>query len=260
MGSGHSPDPRVTQMMRVHILADNTATLSAVSTMLKQKCVVTSELLCSAGIRNPDIDAIVVAADIRVVENISALKAASAKLTRIPKRIFLIDRRGRLSVVQAYALGATQVLPDSVNSGTIAGAKLFDGDAAAIAPDQTVSGGLEAASAGAASIASMFAAVASGAPIDIRECKKCREPDRRQHFRKRPVRLADDGSPSSRRHLSALSAGNGNSRRFRIEPRHGDARHRAVIFGRDVSRHRQGENSPRRSGQTRTPRRLGSAH
>ena len=156
--------------MRVHILADNPATLSAVSTMLKQKCTVTSELLCSAGIRSPDIDALVVAADIRVVENISALKAASTRLTRIPKRVFLIDRRGRLSVVQAYALGATHVLPDSVNQAQLL-AKLFDGGAAAIASDQAVSGGLEAASAGAASIASMFAAVASGAPIDIRNAK-----------------------------------------------------------------------------------------
>jgi putative nucleotidyltransferase with HDIG domain len=156
--------------MRVHIVADNPAMLSVVSTMLKQKCAVTSELLCSAGIRNSDIDAIIVAADIRIVENISALKAASAKLTRIQKRVFLIDRRDRLSVVQAYALGATQVLADSVNQVQLL-AKLFDGDGAAIASDQTVSGGLEAASAGAASIASMFAAVASGAPIDIRGAK-----------------------------------------------------------------------------------------
>lgn len=155
--------------MRVHIVADNPATLSVVSAMLKQKCVVTSELLCSAGIRNRDIDAIVVAADIRIVENIAALKAASAKLTRIPKRIFLIDRRGRLSVVQAYALGATHVLADTVNQAQLL-AKLFDGNGEAIA-DQTVSDGIEAASAGAASIASMFAAVASGAPIDIKGAK-----------------------------------------------------------------------------------------
>jgi putative nucleotidyltransferase with HDIG domain len=136
--------------------------------MLKPKCAVTSELLRSADIR--DADAIVVAADIRIVENISALKAASAKLTRIPKRIFLIDRRDRLSVVQAYALGATHVLADSVNQAQLL-AKLFDSGVAAIASDQTVSGGLEAASAGAASIASMFAAVVSGTPIDIRSAK-----------------------------------------------------------------------------------------
>lgn len=138
--------------------------------MLNQKCAVTSELLCSAAFRNPNVDAIVVAADIRSVENISALKAASAKLPRIPKRVFLIDRPGRLSVVQAYALGATQVLANSVNQAQLL-KRLFDGDVAAIASDLAASGGLEAASAGAASIASMFAAAVSGAPIDIRSAK-----------------------------------------------------------------------------------------
>lgn len=156
--------------MRVHILADSADTLSTVSTMLKQKCTVTSELLCTAGIRNSAIDAIVVAADIRIVENISALKAVAAKLTRIQKRIFLISSRDRLSVVQAYALGATQVLADSASQAQLL-AKLFDGGLPAIASDQPVSGGVEAASAGAASIASMFAAVVSGAPIDIRSAK-----------------------------------------------------------------------------------------
>jgi HD-GYP domain-containing protein (c-di-GMP phosphodiesterase class II) len=156
--------------IRVHIVADNPATLSAVGTMLKQKCAVTSESLCSAGVRNSDIDAIIVAADIRIVENISALKAASARLSRIPKRVFLIDRRDRLSVVQAYALGATHVLADSVNQAQLL-AKLFDGDVAATASDQSLSDGLEAASAGVSSIASMFAAVASGTPIDIRSAK-----------------------------------------------------------------------------------------
>lgn len=154
-------------MMRVHILADNPAKLSAVNGMLAQKCAVTSELLYSAGIRNLDIDAIVVAADIRVVENISALKAASAKLTRVPKRIFLTDRRGRLSLVQAYALGATQVLAHSVNQAQLL-ARLFDRDVPSIVPDQTLSSGVEAASAGAATIASLFASVVNGAPIDIK--------------------------------------------------------------------------------------------
>jgi putative nucleotidyltransferase with HDIG domain len=156
--------------MRVHIIADNSATLSAVSTSLGQKCAVTSELLNSASFRSRDLDAIVVAADVRIVENISALKAASAELARIPKRIFLIDRKGRLSVVQAYALGATQVLANPVNQVQLL-AKLFDGEIAAIASDQTVFGGQEAASAGAASIASMFSAAMSGAPIDVRDAE-----------------------------------------------------------------------------------------
>ena len=60
----------------------------------------------------------VVAADLSIVDNISALKTVSAKVTRIPKRIFLIDRKGRLAVVQAYALGATDVLINPVNQAS----------------------------------------------------------------------------------------------------------------------------------------------
>ena len=138
--------------------------------MLGQKCGVTSELLNSASVRGRDIDAIVVAADIRVADNISALKAASARLARIPKRIFLIDRKERLSVVQAYALGATHVLANSVNQVQLL-AKLFDGEVAAIASGQSMPAGQEAASAGAASIASMFSAVMSGSSIDVRGAK-----------------------------------------------------------------------------------------
>jgi len=45
--------------------------------------------------------------------------------------------------------------------------QLADADAPSIAPAEPTSGGQEAASAGAASIASMFKAVISGAPIDV---------------------------------------------------------------------------------------------
>ena len=138
--------------------------------MLEHECDVTSELLNSAGVRGRCIDAIVVAADIRIAENISALKAASARLARIPERIFLIDRKERLSVVQAYALGATHVLANSVNQVQLL-AKLFDGEVAVIASDQTMPTGRQAASAGAASIAAMFSAVMSGSSIDVTDAK-----------------------------------------------------------------------------------------
>jgi putative nucleotidyltransferase with HDIG domain len=98
------------------------------------------------------------------------LKAASARLAGIPKRIFLIDRKERLSVVQAYALGATHVLANSVNQAQLL-AKLFDGEVAAIAAGQTMPTGRQAASAGAASIAAMFSAVMSGSSIDVRAAK-----------------------------------------------------------------------------------------
>ena len=156
--------------MFVHAIADSREKLSALCTMLEHKCQVTSELLNGASVRGRNIDAVVVAADLSYIDNISALKAVSAKVTRVPKRIFLIDRKGRLSVVQAYALGATHVLANPVNQVQLL-AKLADDDACAIPSGETMSSGQEAASAGAASIAAMFSAVMSGSPIDVRDAK-----------------------------------------------------------------------------------------
>jgi len=80
--------------------------------MLEQTCAVSSELLSGASIRNKDIESIVVSADLRVVETISALKAISAKMIRVPKRIFLIEQRTRLATLQAYALGPRMCCPN----------------------------------------------------------------------------------------------------------------------------------------------------
>ena len=156
--------------MFVLAVADTPGKLSSLGSMLEQKCTMTSELLGKADIRRKDLDAVVVAADLGVVENIAALKAVSGKLARVPRRIFIINGKGRLSLVQAYALGATHVLTNPVSQVQLL-AKLFDGDVTVIAADNDVSNGQEAASAGAASIAAMFQAVLSGSPIDISGAK-----------------------------------------------------------------------------------------
>ena len=152
--------------MCIHVIGDNIAEMSAVRAILEPRYTVTSELLGGAGLRGNDIDAVVVSADLRLVENISALKTVAGKLRQIRKRIFLLEQKARLSVVQAYALGATHVLTHPINK-----AQLLDKLADRISPNGT-SGeiptkGLEAAMAGAASIAAMFSAVSSDEPIDV---------------------------------------------------------------------------------------------
>jgi putative nucleotidyltransferase with HDIG domain len=156
--------------MGIHVIGDSIAGLSAVRAMLEQRYTVTSELLGGAGIRGDDIDAVVVSADLRLAENISALKTVSDKLCRIRKRVFLLEQRARLSVVQAYALGATHVLTHPVNKARLLD-KLADRSASGRIPSKILARGLEAAMAGAACIASMFFAVSSGAPIDVRGVK-----------------------------------------------------------------------------------------
>jgi putative nucleotidyltransferase with HDIG domain len=156
--------------MFVHVVGDTRARLSAVCSLLQQTCAVTSELLSGASFQSSNIDAVVVSADLRVLENISAVKASSGKINRIAKRVFLIDQSTRLAIVQAGALGATHVLTNPVSQVQLLKA-LAERDVAATAPGEPVSVGQEAASTGAASIASMFSAVANDCPVDIAGAK-----------------------------------------------------------------------------------------
>lgn len=153
----------------VHVIADTRAKLAAVAALVNAKYPVTSELIGAAAVRG-NIEAVIVAADLRIVDNISALKTIADKLKRIPRRIFLIDQRSRLAVMQAYALGATDALVNPVNQTQLL-ARLGDTAVPSIVPDQAQSPDQEAASAGAASIAAMFSAVMSGGAIDVAGAK-----------------------------------------------------------------------------------------
>jgi putative nucleotidyltransferase with HDIG domain len=152
--------------MPVHVVADRVSKLSNLRAALEPQYTVTSELL--GGSRNDieEIDAVVVTADLRVVDNIAALKETFAKLTHARKRIFLIDQKARLYIAQAYALGATHVLANPVTRARLL-AELADGDHPVTGPTGALHGSGEAAAAGATAIASMFSAVLAGKPIDV---------------------------------------------------------------------------------------------
>ncbi|MCP4618316.1 MAG: HD domain-containing protein [Bradyrhizobium sp.] len=159
--------------MTVHLIADKASKISELRAMIEQRHMVTSEVLAGAAIKRNGIEAAVVSVDIAAVDNISALKAISAKLARIPTRIFIIDNRGRLSIVQAYALGATHVFTNPVNPNRLL-AKLAPVEVSLVPsdnPSQGNPGSVEAASAGAASIAAMFAAAMNGTAVDIADAR-----------------------------------------------------------------------------------------
>jgi putative nucleotidyltransferase with HDIG domain len=156
--------------MRVHVVSDSITGLSAVRPLLEPHYAVVSELLGEAELRGDDIHAIIVDADLRVVDNISALRKLSGKLNRIPKRIFLIDRNARLSIAQAYALGATAVLINPVQKSSLL-AKLADRSPVMAARIDSTCGAQEAAMAGAVCIASLFSAVSNGMPVDVKGTK-----------------------------------------------------------------------------------------
>ena len=96
--------------MAVHVIADTSARLAGVRGVLERKHVVTSELLRGIGIQRSNVDALVIKADLRTIENICALKKVLTAMKRVEKRIFLVEDSAHLSIAQAYALGATRVL------------------------------------------------------------------------------------------------------------------------------------------------------
>jgi len=157
--------------MNVHLVGDDATKLSALRGMLENHCALTSEMLGDAPIAAHGVDAVVIAADLRAVENITALKEVSDQLARIPKRIFLTNHKSRLSTVQAYALGATSVLSSTPSRNQLL-SKLLDRRTSSVAPSLTQDGGREAAFAGAACIASMFGAVLGGNEIDVESTRR----------------------------------------------------------------------------------------
>src|SRR4051794_16233749 len=111
--------------MSVHVIADTAGKLSKLRAMLEGPHAVTSELL-GRGDTHAQSEAVVVTADLAVLENIAALKEAFGKLAHVSKRIFLLDQKERVFTVQAYALGATRVLLNPVSRADLL-ARLTDG-------------------------------------------------------------------------------------------------------------------------------------
>jgi putative nucleotidyltransferase with HDIG domain len=151
--------------MLVHIVADNSNKLAGVRSVVEKRYDVTSELLNGIGVQRSKPQALIVKADLRALQNIGALKKILDSLPHVDKRIFLIDDAAHLSASQAYALGASSVLQGPLNQG-----KLLKelAECMPAAPSSGDAGSSRAAAdAGEIALASMFAAVASGAPIDV---------------------------------------------------------------------------------------------
>jgi putative nucleotidyltransferase with HDIG domain len=156
--------------MPVHVAADTTAKLACIRAMLERKYAVTSELIGGVSVQRSEVQALVVKADLRILENICMLKKLFQSLSHVKKRIFLVDETAHLTVSQAYALGATCVLLGPLNQAKLL-AELVD-----LVPEENLSSadahGSEAtAVSGEIALASMFSAVASGMPIDVRGTK-----------------------------------------------------------------------------------------
>ncbi|TYO65024.1 HD domain-containing protein [Bradyrhizobium hipponense] len=152
----------------VHVLADSSDKLSSVCSILERNFAVAGERLDAQAKLSQVPFAVVIRADLRDVNNIAAIKKRAAKLAKAQKRIFLVEYSSHVSVSQAYALGATLVLPGTVDRIKLLAA-LTDPAAPAAASSSTTPQPQpeNAVETAATAIASMFTAVTLGEPLDV---------------------------------------------------------------------------------------------
>jgi putative nucleotidyltransferase with HDIG domain len=150
----------------VHVLADSSDKLSGVCSILQQNFAVAGERLDAEAKLSQVPFAVVIRAELRDVGNIAAIKKRAAKLAKAQKRIFLVEHSSHVSISQAYALGATLVLPGTINRLKLLAA-LSDPAEPAPASSSDTPQPDNAVETAATAIASMFSAVTLGEPIDV---------------------------------------------------------------------------------------------
>jgi HD-GYP domain-containing protein (c-di-GMP phosphodiesterase class II) len=152
--------------MLIHVVSDTTARLAGVRTVLERKHAVTSELLGGVSVQRSSIQALVVRVDLQAIETICKLKKVLMSLSRVQKRIFLVENAAHLSISQAYALGATSVLSGPLNPTRLL-KEVDDQTSADACPAADPGSAAAAAANGEVALASMFTAVAGGMAIDV---------------------------------------------------------------------------------------------
>jgi putative nucleotidyltransferase with HDIG domain len=150
----------------VHVLADTSDKLSSICATLEQQFAVAGERLDAEAKLTQVPFAIVVRAELRDVDNIAAIKKRSARLAKAVKRIFLVEHSSHVCISQAYALGATLVLPGPLNKVKLLAALADPADPASDSPGSSPQPD-NAVETAATAIASMFTAVTLGQPLDV---------------------------------------------------------------------------------------------
>jgi putative nucleotidyltransferase with HDIG domain len=156
--------------MLVHIVADRQEKLAKLRPLLGPSFRVTTALLAARADVPAECGALIAAADLRLADNIAALKESADRFNGLRRRIFIIERKARLAAAQAYALGATHVFFSSIDQRSLVLALSDPAGPAAAAPTERAS--LGAASGGAASLAAMFSAALRGQKIDVTDATR----------------------------------------------------------------------------------------
>jgi putative nucleotidyltransferase with HDIG domain len=161
--------------MTIHIIADSKDKILHLRGLLGSQDI-TSALLDAADGAPKSSDAVIVRADFKVARNLVTLKNLVPKLSKVDRRIFVVDGKNRLFVSQAYALSATHVLDNSVSSNRLLAALRHDDasgqvQAPSIVPANAGDPSQQASAGGARSLDAMFAAMRSGRQVDVADAK-----------------------------------------------------------------------------------------
>ncbi|MCK1592647.1 MULTISPECIES: HD domain-containing phosphohydrolase [unclassified Bradyrhizobium] len=152
--------------MLVHVLADTSDKLFGLCSVLERQFTVAGERLDVEAKLPHAPAAVVIRADLRSVENIAALKRGALRLAKAGKRIFLVEQTSHVCISQAYALGATLVLPGKIDPTKLMGALSDPAGSEARSPCD-ISQPDDAVEIGANAIASLFTLVTLGERIDV---------------------------------------------------------------------------------------------
>ncbi|MDQ8732464.1 HD domain-containing phosphohydrolase [Bradyrhizobium sp. LHD-71] len=154
--------------MLIHVIADEPAKISKIREMLEPRHTVSASLIDDAP-KGVTAASLLVDADLRNVETIASIRLALPKVRGVGQRLFIVDRRARAAVVQAYSLGASSVIPTPLDARSLQQklAMLYP----TIANDTEDAGPPTVVSNAAAALASMFDAVLNGRQLDFAEAQ-----------------------------------------------------------------------------------------
>ncbi|QPF88865.1 HD-GYP domain-containing protein [Bradyrhizobium commune] len=150
----------------VHVLADSSDKLSGICSILEQQFTVAGERLDAEAKLSQVPFAVVIRAELRDTGNIAAIKRRAGKLAKATKRIFLVEHSSHVCISQAHALGATLVLPGTMNKIKLLAALADPAEQETTSPNGSPQPD-NAVEAAATAIASMFTAVTLGGPLDV---------------------------------------------------------------------------------------------
>jgi putative nucleotidyltransferase with HDIG domain len=155
--------------MTIHIFADSIDKFLGLHGMLDWQTVSASLLDKVLRVPQPS-DAVIVRADLTLARNIPALKLLVPKIAKAQRRVFVVDAKNRLAVVQALALSATHVLENPVDKHQLLHALgLLE---TPNPPPVSVGGTQEVSAGGVRSLTSMFAEARSGGQIDVADARQ----------------------------------------------------------------------------------------